>query len=236
MQLSEIQTMIGDLTNDPNHDRYSLMAIGTELDNSQDTWNVEAKIIKDTVSVTLVANTRQYALSLLTGTPISFPRTTHKGLDLDKRSKAYFDHLTGYDWTTDLGTPTEFYIEATDPDTQYITVHPNPQSGDVDGALIVEYVKRHTAMSASTDTPFMSVATTNYLLRPYDWGLCYSVAAKLLLRDPSPANEAKSTSYANIARNVLADVIQVFKALEAEEPKRISGGRYWKGGNVRQLK
>lgn len=236
MILSEIQTMIGDLTNDPNHDRYSLTAIGTELDNSMDKWNVEAKIIKDTVSVTLTANTRQYALSLLTGTPISFPRVTHRGLDLEKRSKTYFDHLTGYDWTQDLGTPTEFFIEATDPDTQYITIHPNPQSGDVDVPLVVEYIKRHTSMSAASDTPFMSVTTVNYLLRPYDWGLCYSVAAKLLLRDPSPVNEAKSTNFANIARNVMADVIQVFKALEAEEPKRISGGRYWRGANVHQLK
>ncbi len=236
MILSEIQTMIGDLTSDPNHDRYTTTAIGTELDNSQDTWNVEAKIITATTNVTLVSGTRQYALTTLTGTPISFPRTTHKGIDLAKRSKAYFDHLTGYDWTTDIGTPTEFYIEATDPSNQYITVRPVPQSGDVDGALVVEYVKRHTPMSASTDVPFMSGALSNYLLRPYDWGLCYSVSAKLLLRDPSPANQAKSGNYANIAKNVLADVIQVFKALEAEEPKRISGGRYWSSGNVRQLK
>lgn len=221
MQLSEIQSLVGSLCNDPNHDRYSLSDINTELDNSQDTWNIEAKIVKDTVGVTLVANTRQYALSGLTGTPISFPRVTHKGIDLTKRSKAYFDHLMGYDWTTDIGTPKDFFIEAEDPDTQYVTVHPTPQSGDVDGALVVEYIKRHTPMSASTDTPFMSVATVNYLLRPYDWGLCYSVAAKLLLRDPSPQNASKSANYAGIARNVLDSVIQVFKALEAEEPKQI---------------
>lgn len=236
MQLSEIQAMIGDLTNDPNHDRYTLTAIGTELDNSQDTWNLEAKLIKDTVSVTLTAGTRQYALSLLTGTPISFPRTTLKGIDLDKRSKTYFDHLSQSDWTQFIGTPTDFFIEATDPDTQYITLYPVPQSGDVDQPLIVEYIKRHTAMSASTDVPFMSVASSNYLLRPFDWGLCYSVATKLLLRDPNPANAAKSQNYATIAKNVLAEVVQVFKALEAEEPKRISGGRYWNTGNIRLLK
>lgn len=236
MQLSEIQALVGSLTNDPNHDRYSTSDINTELDNSQDTWNLEAKIITDTVSTTLVAGTRQYALSGLTGTPISFPRVTHRGLDLAKRSKAYFDHLTGYDWTQDIGTPREFFIEATDPDAQYITVHPTPQSGDVDVALISEYCKRHTPMSASTDVPFMSVTTSNYLLRPFDWGLCYSVASKLLLRDPNEANAKKSADYANIAKNVLNEVIQVFKALEAEEPKRISGGRYWSSGNIRQLK
>jgi hypothetical protein len=186
-----------------------------------DTWNLEAKIIKDTVTLTVVAGTRQYALSTLTGTPISFPRVTHKGIDLQKRSKAYFDHMGAYDWTQDIGTPKEFFIEAEDPDTQYITVHPTPQSGDVGAYLVVEYIKRHTSMSASTDVPFLSVTTSNYMLRPFDWGLCYSVASKLLLRDPSNENQEKSTNYSRIAKNVLAEVVQVFKALEAEEPKSI---------------
>ncbi len=227
--LSEIQTLVGSLANDPNHDRYSLTDIGTELDNTQNTWNLEAKLIKDTVSLTLTANVRQYLLSSLTGTPISFPRTTLKGIDLAKRSKSYFDHIAGRDWTQDIGTPTDFYVEATDPDNLYISLYPSPQSGDVDQPLVVEYIKAHTPMSASTDVPFMSGATSNYLLRPFDWGICYSVASKLLLRDPSEANALKSNNYATIAKNVLAEVVQVFKQLEAEEPKafRYWGGRPW---------
>lgn len=236
MTLAELQSLIGSLCNDPNHDRYSLSDINTELDNTQDTWNIEAKIIKDTVTLTVVDGTRQYALSSLTGTPISFPRTTHKGIDLEKRSKAYFDHLSGRDWTLDIGTPTEFFIEATDPDVQYITLHPTPQSGDVGAYLVVEYIKRHTPMSSSTDLPFTSVTSTNYLLRPFDWGLAYSVASKLLLRDPSETNAAKSANYATIAKNVLAEVVQVFKALEAEEPKRLSGGRVWSTAYARFAK
>ena len=236
MTLDDLQTLIGKLTNDPNHDRYSLVDINTELDNSQDIWNLDAKVLKDSVTITVVDGTRQYALSGLTGTPIAFPRTTHKGIDLIKRSKAYFDHLTNYDWTQDTGTPTDFFIEAEDPDNQFITLHPTPQSGDAGAYLVVEYVKRQTSMSLSTDVPFMSGTTSNYLLRPFDMGLAYSVAAKLLMRDPTQENALKSTNYATIAKNVLAEVIQVFNALEAEEPKRISGGRYWAGGNVRQLK
>lgn len=236
MTFSDLQAFIGSLCNDTNHDRYSLSDINTELDNSQDTWNLEAKIIKDTVTVTVVDGTRQYALSGLTGTPISFPRVTHKGLDLDKRSKSYFDHLLSNDWTQDIGTPNEFFIEAEDPDNQYITLHPTPQSGDAGAYLVVEYIKRHTALSASTDVPFMSGSSSNYLLRPYDWGLGYSVASKLLLRDPNAANAKKAEDYRKIAQNVMAEVVQVFKALEAEEPKRLSGGRYWRTGNVRQAK
>ena len=219
MTLSELQALIGTLSNDPNHDRYSLSDINTELDNTQDTWNLEAKLIKDTVTLTVVDGTYQYALSSLTGTPISFPRTTHKGIDLFKRSKAYFDHLGRRDWTADIGTPTEFFIEATDPANQYISLHPTPQSGDAGAYLVVEYIKRHTSMSAASDVPFMSVTESNYMLRPFDWGLAYSVASKLLLRDPNEANAKRSNDFANMAKNVLAEVVQVFKALEAEEPK-----------------
>lgn len=221
MIYSELQSMIGDLTNDPNHDRYSLSRIASELDNSQNKWNIEAKIIKDTVTLTVVDGTRQYLLSTLTGTPISFPRVTHKGIELRKVSKSWIDLYTGSDWTTDTGTPTKFLIEATDPAVQYLTVHPTPQSGDAGAYLVVEYIKAHTPMSAASDTPFMSGSETNYLLRPYDWGLAYSVSARLLINDPDPTNRAKIPSQASIANGVMAEVVQVFKQLEVEEPKRI---------------
>lgn len=218
MDLSALQTLIGDLTNDPNHDRYSLTQINTELDNWQDKWNVEAKIITDTVTLTVVDGTRQYALSGLTGTPIAFTRVTHKGLLLRKKDKAWFDmYVGGTDWTTTVGTPTDYYIEATDPDLQYITLYPIPQSGDAGAYLVAEYVKKHTAMSASGDTPF----NASPLMRPYDWGGAYDVAARLLVRDPDEKNAMKVGAYKKIADGVMADVIQVFKAFEKQVPMRL---------------
>lgn len=235
MTLTDLQALIGTLCSDPNHDRYSLSDINTELDNSQSTWNIEAKIIKETTTITESANVRQYLMTLITGTPIAFPRVTHLGIDLHKRSKSYFD-LYGLNWTQDIGTPTEFCIEATDPSNLYLTLHPTPQSGDAGPNLVVEAIIGHTSMSASVDVPFMLGTVSNYLLRPYDWGLAYSVASKLLARDPSATNVQKQDTYRQIALGVLAEVVQVFKALEAEEPKRMSGGRYWNNGNIRQLK
>lgn len=236
MTLSDLQTLVGALCNDPNHDRYSLTDIGTELDNTQDAWNVKAKIIKDTITITTVSGTRQYLLSGLTGTPISFPRVTHNGLDLGKRSKSWLDHASGTDWTTAIGTPKFFIIEGEDPDLQYITLQPIPQSGDAGANLVVEYVKRHTPMSVASDTPFMSVTTANYLLRPYDFGVAYATAARLLARDPTQETIVKAGNFSKIGDNVLSDVIQVFKALEAEEPKRLQGGRYWNSGYLHTSK
>lgn len=236
MILSDLQSFIGDLCSDPNHDRYSLSAIGQELDNTMDDWNIKARIIKDTVTLTVVDGTRQYLLSSLTGTPIAFPRVTHKGLPLTKRSKTWLDLYSGNDWTTNIGTPKFFIIEAEDPAIQYLTVQPTPQAGDAGANLVVEYIKRHTSMSAASDTPFMSVTDVNYLLRPYDWGVGYATAARLLKRDVSGENAKKSADYEKVGNNVLADVIQVFENLEQEEPPRLRGGRYWSSGNTQKAK
>lgn len=235
MILSELQTLVGALTTDPNHDRYSLSDVNTELDNTMSQWNQEIKIIKETTTLTVVSGQRQYLLSLITGTPLSFPRVTHKGLKLEKRSKQYFD-LYNNDWTQDIGTPIEFCIEGTDPANLYLTVHPTPQSGDIGANLVVEATIAHTPMSASTDVPFLLGVSSNYLLRPFDFYLAYSAAARLLARDPSGANQAKAKQYLALSKDGKDNLIQVFKALEKEEPPRLSGGRYWLQGNVRLAK
>lgn len=223
MNLTELQSFVGQLVNDPNGDRYTLSDINQELDNTQDFWNISAKILKDTITLTVVDGTRQYALSLLTGTPIAFPRVTHKGLELQKRDKSWLDLYSGYDWTATSGTPTDFVIEVTDPDVQYLTVYPTPGGNDAGANLVVEYIKRHTSMSASTDTPF----NANTLLVPYHYGMAFDAACRLLMRDPSPENSQRvygpdgKTGFMNVAKDVLSQVVDTFKALEREEPARI---------------
>lgn len=223
MDLSTLQSYIGQLTNDPNHDRYTTDDIGQELDNAQDFWNISAKILKDTVTLTVVDGTRQYAISTLTGTPIAFTRTTHKGLELRKRDKSWMDLYSGVDWTTTTGTPTDYIIEVTDPDTQYITLYPTPTGNDAGAYLVVEYIKRHTTLSASTDTPFNS----NTLLVPYHDGLAKDAAARLLGRDPNTENIRKiygedgKSGYAGYAKEVLSQVVDTFKALERSEPAQL---------------
>lgn len=232
MTLTEFYAFIGGLTNDAAHDRYSTSDIDTELENTQKTWNLEVKVLTDTASLTLVAGTRQYDLSSLTGTPIDFGRVTHKGLELQKVSKVWMDQYSGDDWTANTGTPKKVIVEATDPDVLKVTVHPTPQSGDTDAPLIIEYVKAHTPMSSSGDVPFLSGTSSNYLLRPYDQYLGYDTAATLLLRDPSQENLVKAQGFRQKAMEGKANLIQVFKDLESEEPRRLRGGRYWASGNA----
>lgn len=227
MILSDLQTLVGSLTNDPNHDRYSLSDINTELDNTQSQWNEEIKLIKETTTITVASGQRQYLLSLITGTPLSFPRATHKGIDLKKRSKSYFDLYTSSDWTQQIGTPTDFFIEATDPSNLFLTVFPTPQGGDAGANLVVEAVIAHTPMSAASDVPFMLGTSSNYLLRPFDFYVAYSASARLLARDVSATNQAKAGEYLKIAGEGKELITNVFKQLEASEPLRLVGGRRW---------
>lgn len=227
MFYSDLQSLVGFLTNDPNHDRYTLSDISTELNNTIGEWNQEIKILKETDTLTIVANQRQYLLSLLVGKPLSINRVTHKGLKLDKRSKAYFD-LFRTDWTQDIGTPLEFCVEATDSANLYLTLHPTPQAADAGANLVVESIIDHYPMSAATDVPYNGSSTSNAQLRPYDFYLAYPASARLLARDPNDMNNARAARYIQLGNEGKNILIQVFKALEAEEPKRMSGGRYWK--------
>ncbi len=228
--LAELQALIGSLTSDTNHDRYSLSDINTELDTTQNKWNVEAKIIKDTATLTIVDGTRQYAITSLGGVPISFPRATHKGIALHKRDKSYFDLYAGggIDWTTLSGTPTDFLIEATDPAVQYITLFRTPTNQDAGANLVIEFILAHTPMSLSTDTPFNASPET----APFHYGLAYDVASRLLLRDPTPENGAKAGAYKSVADKAFADLITVFKALEREEPLRLRSNYVPVGGGI----
>lgn len=228
MQLSDLQVLIAKLCNDPSNTRYDVSDINTELDNTQGDWNQEIKVIKETTTITTIANQRQYAITLITGTPIAFPRATHKGLKLSKRSKSYFDlYARGNDWTQAIGTPTDFIVEGTDPANLFLTVYPTPQSGDAGANLVVEATIAHTPMAAATDVPFMLGATSNYLLRPFDFYLAYSAAPRLLARDPSPENSQRSGSYLSVAQKGKESLIDVFKQMESEEPLRFRGGRTW---------
>jgi len=223
MDRSALHTFIGNLTNDPNHDRYTTAMINVELDNVQNRWNVTAGMIKDTVTLTVVDGTREYDLSTLTGTPIRFLRVAHKGLDLKKKDKTWFDLYTDEDWTTLTGTPKRYYIEAEDPDVQQIVLQPIPQGADAGANLVVEYIKQHTAMASDSSEPWNG----NTFLRPYHPGLGKEVAAELLSRDPSDENIAKAQAFYVGANGILQEVINYYEALEAEEPPRMTGGRYW---------
>ena len=242
--LSDLQTYIGNLVNDPTYTRYSLTIINNYLDLAQHRWNNEAKICRLTDYVACTANQYRYQLSsVLTLQPIMMLRVTWKGVPVIPRSKDYFDKYSTIDWTTTIGTPQEFAIDLNSNNTGLsqtgpsIIMHPVPQEGDVttytnavgitnQNPLGIEYLCPHTTMVNPTDQPFtVNGVFINTTMIPYLAGLGLDVAASLLEPDPTPETIQKAKTFRAQANSYLSLVIQMYQGLEEDAPLRFGGGR-----------
>lgn len=225
--LGDLQTMMGNLLNDPSNTRYSTTEINQYLDLAQDRWNREARICRFATTLTVVAGTNTYLLSTLTGsTPLEIKRVCHKGIPLIKRSKDYFDMYSDIDWTTTTGTPTQYIVDLST-GTPQIILYPVPQANDAGQYLLVEYTLRHDPMANSSDTPFTAASTVNTLALPYAGGLAYEAAAGILEGDPTPETVKKVNSYRTMANQILSQIVQWYDRLDSDEPWRFAGGRNW---------
>ena len=225
--LADLQALASDHLNDPGNTRYTLATINSHFDIAQDRWNRMAHICRNTVILTSVTNQGNYAITGLTGTPLEILRVTHKGVELTKRSKSYFDRYSADDWTTHQGTPTDFVIDINSNPVN-IVLFPVPQGNDAGANLSVEYVLRHDPMVNSSDTPFTAQGVANLLMLPFAAGLAIEVAADILEHDPTPETVKKAAYFRKDANDVLSDVISFYDRLETDEPLRMAGGRTWR--------
>jgi len=237
--LSDLQSYIGQLVNDPSNTRYSLAEINNYLDLAQNRWNLEAKICRQTDYSALIANVYRYNLTTIATLPVmKILRVTIKGVDLLKKSKDYMDMYSSNDWTTSQGTPQEFAVDLNSAPPSLI-LHPTPQGGDVvlytnnvgisgQNPLGFEYITPHTTMVNAGDTPFMVNGVTNSLILPYLAGLGIDVAASLLEPDPTQETILKAKGFRRQAEAYLSLVTQIYYDLEADEPFRMQGGRNWR--------
>jgi hypothetical protein len=241
--LSDFQTYISGLINDPSNTRYPLLLINSQLDLAQHRWNAEAKICRYTDWILAIANQYRYQISnFFSVNPIQLLRVTWKGVPLVIRSKDYFDKYSQIDWTTTTGTPQECCIDlntlpnVVGPIASFI-LHPTPTANDVvpysnavgisnQNPLAIEYVCPHTQMVNPTDQPFTSNFTWfNQLIIPYLAGLGLDVAASLLEPDPTPETVQKAKIFRSQANGYLSLVVQMYQGLEEDVPARFSGGR-----------
>jgi hypothetical protein len=242
--LSDFQTYISGLINDPQNTRYPLTLINNFLDLAQHRWNSEAKICRLTDYVACTANVYRYQLSTnLTLMPLMIMRVTWKGIPLIIRSKEYMDKYSSIDWTTTIGTPQEVMIDLNSNNTGLsqtgpsIILHPVPQAGDVSSytnnvgitnqnPLSIEYLAPHTTMVNPTDQAFTVNGTfINTSILPYVAGLALDVSASILEPDPTPETIQKAKIFRAQANAYLSLVIQMYQGLEEDAPLRFGGGR-----------
>lgn len=224
--LSDLQSYISNLVNDPTNIRYTLSLINNQLDIAQDRWNLDVKICRTSQTLTVVAGQATYALNTLTGTFMKVLRVAHKGIGLTKRSKDTFDMFSAIDWTTTTGTPGSFLIDLT-LNPPVLMLYPQPTSLDAGAFLLVEYLVRHTTMVNPTDLPFTANGVQNTLIAPYVFGLGLDVAASLLEPDPTPETVAKAKTFRAQANSVLSTVQEIYSDFDLDEPYRMQGGRTW---------
>lgn len=243
--LSDLQTFISGLVNDPTNTRYTLTLINSQLDLAQSQWNLDIKICRLTDYVLAVANQFRYQISTyMTKAPMQLMRATWKGVPLEIKSKDYFDKYSAIDWTTTIGTPQQICIDLNSNNSGLsqtgpsLILHPVPQAGDVtlysngvgitnQNPLGLEYVCPHDPMVNPTDTPFAVTQTTfvNAQMIPFLGGLGLDVAASLLEPDPTKETVQKAQLYRAQANAYKSLVTQMYQGLEEDAPMRLSGGR-----------
>lgn len=245
--LSDLQSYVSGLINDPTNMRYPLALINSQLDLAQFRWNLEAKICRYSDSILPVANQYRYFFTdFFTLRPIQILRVTLKGIPLNIRSKEYFDRYSSIDWTTTTGTPTDTMIDlnslpAVVGPMGSLILYPTPMSNDAQfytnavgitnkPPLVVEYLCPHYQMTQPTDTPFASAGGTgwtNQLMIPFLAGLGLDVAASILEPDPTPETVSKAKIFRAQANTYLSLVVQMYQGLEEDVPGRMNGGRSW---------
>lgn len=229
--LSDLQTYVSNQINDPTNTRYSIALINQQLDIAQNLWNMEALICRATVIFTSVAGQQVYPISNLTGTIIKPLRVTFKGIALVQRSKYYFDLFSARDWTTDQGTPRDYYLDINQT-PPVIGLHPTPQGNDAGLNVGFEYLLAHQQMVNPTDTPFTSPVGQNTLITPFLYGLGLECAAAILEPDPTAETVKKASIFRAQANAVRSAVVQLYQELEQDEPMRMQGGRSWNVGSA----
>jgi hypothetical protein len=243
--LSDLQTYISNLVNDPSNTRYTLTMINSQLDLTQSNWNLDIGICRLTDYILPVVNQFRYQISTyLTKQPIQLLRVAYKGVPLDFKSKDYMDKYSQIDWTTTIGTPQRFMIDLNSFNTGLsqtgpsFILNPVPQAGDVtlytngvgitnQNPLEIEYVCQHDPMVNPTDTPFAVTqgTFTNPLMIPFSAGLGMDVAASLLEPDPTKETVQKAQVFRSQANAYKSLVTQKYEGLEEDAPLRLSGGR-----------
>lgn len=237
--LSDLQTYVSGLVNDPSNTRYTLTMINNQLDLAQTRWNIEAKICRWTDYIALTSNAYRYNLTgNLTLTLLTDLRVTLKGVSLTKKSKNYMDMFSAQDWTTAQGTPQEYCIDLNSNPPSFI-LHPTPQANDVtlytnvvgisnQNPLGFEYLTPHQPMVNATDTPWTVNGVTNSLTPPYVAGLGLDAAAALLEPDPTAETVKKKDIYRSQANAYLSIIQQIYADLETDQPFKMHGGRNWR--------
>jgi hypothetical protein len=214
-----LATLTSLLIDDPNNRLFTAAQVLAKLQEAQERFVLDTRVLRDNSVITLVAGTQEYDIPT---DAMDIVRVLFNGVPLNRKSKFELSYLSGSSrWDQDSGTPSDYYVDL-DPNNKKIGLRPIPVSS---GDLPVEYVKIPPALSSGSSVPLDG----HTLLVPYHNALAYWSAKELLLIRPSSDNIAKAATYNKEYKDLISDCIETFKHMEQSQSWRLMGGRYHLG-------
>lgn len=216
-----LTTLVSLLIDDPSNQRFTTTQVQDKIQEAQERFVLDSRVLRDSVTDTTVTGTQEYALQT---DVMDIIRMAHKGVELIRISKADLDFYTTARWDQTNGTPKYYYVDL-DPNNKKYGLYPIPESGDAGANLAIEYVKIPPTLSGDSSVPLDG----HTLLTPYHNSLAYWAAKELLMINPSEENLVRVKQYTDRYNDEISNCIETFKHLEQSQGWRMKGGRYHKG-------
>lgn len=218
---ASLQALLNLLIDDPNDRLFTSAQKQAKLQEAQERFVLDTRVLRDTSTITIIDGTQEYALP---SDVMDIERVVHNGVELKRKSKAELDFLASGRWDQDAGTPVYYYVDL-DPNNQKMGFYPIPQAQDAGANTPVEYVKIPPALTTDASIPLDG----HTLLIPYHNSLAVWAAKELLWIRPTQENMVKCQHYQQRYEDEVSHCIETFKHLSQSDSWRLMGGRYHKG-------
>lgn len=217
-----LRSLVNLLVGDPSQQRFTAAQVQAKLEEAQERFVLDTRVLRDAISDTSVAGTAEYNLP---SDVLNIVWMAHKGLKLTRISKAdLFFYKSADRWDDDSGTPRYYYVNL-DPNDQQYGLFPIPTAADAGANISGEYLKMPPVLSSDSSVPFDG----HTLLIPYHNALAYFAAKELLIINPTQEGLVKVDAYKKRYSDEVSHCIETFKHMEQSQGWRLVGGRYHKG-------
>lgn len=234
MDRSALESEIGRLLNDPNHDTWSTSVLDERIDLAQTEINGYANAVKTKETLTPSADTAEVTVSALTIDIVRIRLTLPNGekfpLDGISRDELDFRYPDWENWSP--GTPKAWYFDASN--RNVVLVPPPDAAHAISGALDVWEVRQPASLATSTDVPFDNTS----LMVPFHMAIVHWVVAQCWMDRGDPESLAKAKFHKSgilSGPNAGQYEIQLMRIIEKfDRPEDIPVRVTWKpqGGRV----
>lgn len=213
-------TLTNLLIDDPSQQRFTAAQVQAKIQEAQERFVLDTRLLRDTEASSAVANQQEYALP---SDILDAVRLSVDGVQKTRISKADLDFFNESRWDQTYGVPQYYYVDL-DPNNKKFGLYPIPTTAGSSN-ISLEYVKLPPTLSAGSSVPLDG----HTLLTPYHNALAYWAAAELLVINPTQEGLVKIGAYKKRYADETSHAIEAFKHMELSQGWRMNGGRFHRG-------